>query len=85
VQVSATEPEIIEHYLYLGKVYRSAGLSDKSIKVIRQGLKIDRKHPGLIAEIQTFGLRKNPVISYLSRNNVLNKYLGIIFSRIGLR
>jgi tetratricopeptide (TPR) repeat protein len=24
------EPEIIEHYLYLGKVYRSAGLSDRA-------------------------------------------------------
>ncbi|UCF87657.1 MAG: hypothetical protein JSV71_02830 [Nitrospiraceae bacterium] len=79
------EPDIIEHYLYLGKVYRSAGLSIKAIDVIRKGLKIDSKHPGLIAEIETFGLRKNPVISYLSRQSVLNKYLGIIFSRLGLR
>lgn len=79
------EPEIIEHYLYLGKVYKSAGLSRNAIDVIRNGMKIDNKHQGLIAEIQSFGLRKRPVISYLSRNNVLNKYLGIIFSRLGLR
>jgi tetratricopeptide (TPR) repeat protein len=79
------EPDFIEHYIYLGQVYKRAGLSRDAIDVIRKGLKIDRKHPGLIAEIETFGLRKNPVISYLSRNNVLNKYLGIIFSRLGFR
>lgn len=36
-------------------------------------------------ELDKLGLRKPPVIPFLSRGNPINKYLGIILSRMGLR
>lgn len=79
------EPQNVENYLNLGRVYLRTGLKLKAIEIFRRGLKIDDKNPGIIMELQSMGLRKKPVIPFLSRDNFLNKYLGIIFSRIGLR
>jgi hypothetical protein len=31
------------------------------------------------------GIRKRPLFPFLARDNVLNKYLGFILSRLGLR
>jgi tetratricopeptide (TPR) repeat protein len=80
-----TEPQAVEHYLNLGKVYLKAGIKVKAIEILREGLKIDNKNPEIIAELQALGLRKKPVIPSLSRDNFINKYLGIILSKLGLR
>ena len=79
------ESQNIENYLNLGKVYLRAGLKIKAIETFRKGLNIDSKNPDIIAELQLLGLRKKPVIPYLPRDNFLNKYLGIILSRLGFR
>jgi len=79
------EPQKIENYLNLGRVYLTAGLKLRAIEVFRKGLKIDRKNPEIIAEFQMLGLRKKPVFPFLSRDNILNKYFGIILSKLGFR
>jgi tetratricopeptide (TPR) repeat protein len=79
------DPLSVENYFNLGKVFIKANLKQKAIEVYRRGLKIDDRNPLLIAELQSLGLRKKPVIPWLPRKNFLNKYLGIIFSRLGLR
>jgi tetratricopeptide (TPR) repeat protein len=79
------DPHKIENYLNLGRVYLIAGLKLRAIEIFRKGLKIDNKNPEIIAELQALGLRKRPVISSLSRDHFLNKYLGIILSRLGFR
>ncbi|MEF9426925.1 MAG: tetratricopeptide repeat protein [Candidatus Mariimomonas ferrooxydans] len=80
-----TEPKMIEGYLNLGRVYLRAGLKDRAVEVFREGLKIDNKNTEIIEELKALGLRKGVVIPSFLRKNVLNKYLGIIFSRLGLR
>ncbi len=80
-----TEPEMIDGYLNLGRVYLKAGLKVRAVEVFREGLKIDNKNLEIIAELETLGLRKGVVISFFLRKNLLNKYLGIIFNRLGLR
>jgi tetratricopeptide (TPR) repeat protein len=80
-----SESKNAENYLNLGRLYQLAGIDQKAIHVFRKGLEIDRNNREIISELQALGLRKNPVISCLSRNNFINKYLGIIFSRIGIR
>lgn len=80
-----SEPRKIESYLNLGRVYLNAGFRSKSVEVFRNGLMIDNKNPEIIAELQALGLRKKPVFQVLSRNHILNKYLGIILSRLGFR
>ncbi|MBF0559627.1 MAG: hypothetical protein HQL08_12705 [Nitrospirae bacterium] len=72
------------HYLNLGKILLHAGKRDDAIMVFRGGLQygID---PLIIDELNRLGTRKPPVIPFLKRSNPINKYLGIILNRLGLR
>ncbi|MDA8430661.1 MAG: tetratricopeptide repeat protein [Geobacteraceae bacterium] len=72
------------HYLYLGKVYLVVGNTYDALLTLREGL-THGHHPELQQLLDSIGTRKAPVLSFLSRDNLLNKYLGIIFKRLGLR
>lgn len=74
-----------ENYLNLGKVYFRAGLKMKAIETFRRGLGLDNQNAEIMLELESLGLRQKPVISFLPRGHSLNKYLGIIFSRLGFR
>lgn len=78
------EPENPLHYLNLGKIFLTAGNKQEAIRTFREGL----AH-GLNQEItdllNAIGTRKQPVILALSRNNPINKYLGKLLSKLGLR
>ncbi len=75
----------VENYIHLAKVYQGAGMNKKAIEVFRMGLKIQSDDQEIITELQNYGIRKPPVIPFLSRKNFLNKYLGLLLSRMGLR
>jgi hypothetical protein len=75
----------IENHLHLTEVYQSARLDSNSIEAFSKGLKIRGGNAEIIAELRNYYLRKIPVITYLSRKNILNKYPGILLSRIGDR
>ncbi len=72
------------HYLNLGRVYLIKKDKVKAIQTFRAGLKYGT-HPEIIAELERLGTRKPPVIPFLRRKNPVNKYLGLILSRLGLR
>lgn len=72
------------HYLYLGKVYLLTGKTAEAIQALRQGLLLGPE-PEIESILNSIGTRKPPVIPFLSRNNPLNKYLGIILARLGRR
>ena len=72
------------HYLYLGKVYLVAGNTYDALLTFREGLTHGHL-PELQQLLDSIGTRKAPVLSFLSRDNLLNKYLGILFKRLGLR
>lgn len=78
------DPDNPLHYLYQGKVYLVAGKTFEALQAFRQGMKLGGS-PEIERMLDAIGNRKSPVISFLSRDNPLNKYLGIIFGRIGLR
>ncbi len=72
------------HYLYLGKVHLVAGNAYEALIAFREGM----THGGskeIERMLAAIGTRKPPVITFLSRDNLLNKYLGIILGRFGLR
>jgi len=77
------EKENALHYLNLGRVYLVMGDRTKAIQAFRAGLRKER-HPDIIAELNRIGIRKLIVIPFLNRENPLNKYLGIMLSRLGL-
>jgi tetratricopeptide (TPR) repeat protein len=78
------DPDNPLHYLYLGKVYLVAGNTYEALQTFRQGMILGGS-PELERMLDAIGTRKSPVISFLSRDNLLNKFLGIILGRFGLR
>ncbi|MFZ5907028.1 MAG: tetratricopeptide repeat protein [Nitrospirota bacterium] len=78
------EPDNSLHYLNLGKVYLLDKNRAEAIKAFREGMR-HQSNTGIIHELEKLGLRKPPPIPFLKRENLLNKYLGIILSRLRIR
>jgi tetratricopeptide (TPR) repeat protein len=78
------EPENPLHYLNLGKVNLLMGNKEEAIRNFRKGLEIEQ-NPGIINELSQLGIRRSPVIRFLERKNPINKLLGIILDRLGMR
>jgi len=72
------------HYLYLGKIHLVAGDKAQALQALRQGMARGGGH-GIEQLLAGIGTRKPPVIPFLSRDNPLNKYLGIFLGHLGLR
>jgi predicted Zn-dependent protease len=78
------EPDNPVHYLNLGRIYLKAGMKEKALMTLRNGLSAGHDEE-ILSLLDTVGKRKKPVFSFLSRRNFINKYLGIILHRLGLR
>lgn len=78
------EPDNPDHYLNLGKVHMVAGRKPDALGVLRQGMAVGGSKEIIDLLIQ-LGTRKPPVLSFLSRDHLLNRVLGIILSRLRLR
>ncbi len=72
------------HYLNLGRVYLLQGRKGEAIRIFREGLShgVDVR---IIDELNKLGTRRKPVLSFLKRDNPINKYLGLILARLRLR
>ncbi len=71
-----------EYYLNLGKAFSRAGKKQSAINTFRKGLKVDKNNLDIKMELEKMGIRAKPIISFLARSNLINKYLGILFRRI---
>lgn len=69
-------------YLNLGRCYLSGGNKKKALEAFQEGLKMDAGYPDIILELKRLGTRRKPPISFLPRSNPLNKYIGILLSRL---
>jgi tetratricopeptide (TPR) repeat protein len=78
------EPDNTVHYLNLAKVHQIAGQKAEALEVLRGGMCAGGS-PEIISMLGELGNRKPPVLSFLSRDHFLNKVLGLIFNRMGLR
>lgn len=78
------DPDNPLHYLYLGKVHLVAGNKQEALQAFRQGMALGGS-PQLEQTLALLGTRKPPALPFLSRDNPLNKYLGIVLARLGLR
>ncbi|GBD99785.1 hypothetical protein BMS3Abin07_01831 [bacterium BMS3Abin07] len=76
-----------EHFFYLnlGKAYLAAGKKNMAIQYVRNGLKYDKNNKELIKMLIRLGMRKKPPIPFIRRDSIVNKYLGLLFSKAGLR
>ena len=78
------EPKNTNHFLYLGRIHLVAGQKKDAIRIFRMGLR-HGNNPAIVAELNRLGERKSPLFPFLKRENPLNKYLGKVLTRIGLR
>ena len=78
------EPKNSDIYLNLGRIHLLADNRKQAIQVFRLGLR-QKRNSRLSAELSALGLRKPPPLPFLQRSNPVNKYLGIIMTRLLLR
>lgn len=78
------EPEDSALYLNLGRVYMLSGRRKDAIETLRKGMSY-KNNQEIIDELNRLGTRKSPVLRFLKRENPVNKYLGVILKRLGLR
>jgi predicted Zn-dependent protease len=70
---AAYEPEF---YVNLCKVYTRGGQRKKALETLVEGMNFDKNNTLLRMEMKRLGARRKPLISFLSRDHILNKSLG---------
>ena len=78
------DPESSIHYLNLGRIYLLSNKREDAIKIFREGLNYEANQK-IVDDLNKLGTRQFPVISFLKRSSLINKYLGIIFNKMRLR
>jgi tetratricopeptide (TPR) repeat protein len=78
------EPKNSAHFLNLARVYLLAGQKNDAIRFLRMGLRYERNRE-IVAELERLGARKPPPLPFLKREHPMNRYLGIIMAKMGMR
>ena len=65
-----------DNYLNLARTCLLARDRSGAVRAVRDGLKIDPHHAGLLAVQKDLGVRGQPVLSFLGRTHFLNQFLG---------
>ncbi len=65
-------------YLNLGRAYVAAAKKKDAIEAFNKGLEYDNTNRDLLQELRSLGLRKKPLVPFLDRSNLINKYIGMI-------
>jgi tetratricopeptide (TPR) repeat protein len=67
-----------EQYLNLARVHLSFDFKAEGIRYLRRGRMIDPGHLGIAAELAQLGVRGQPVLAFLPRRHMINRWLGAI-------
>lgn len=76
------EPMVGEHYLILARLWLHARNRRKLVDAIQKGLEASPRYLPLRRLALEVGLRKEPVLPFLSRDNTLNQALGRFRSKM---
>ena len=80
---SAAKEEFFNPVLYhnLARVHLSFGFKAEGIRHLRRGLMIDPDDERIQQSLLALGVRKSPVVSFLRRRHLVNRWLGRLFNR----
>ena len=78
------DPKNSLHFLNLGRVHLLANEKRDAIRIFNMGLR-HGENRDIIAELNRFDRRRAPFIPFLDRENPVNKFLGKLTFRLGLR
>jgi tetratricopeptide (TPR) repeat protein len=84
---SAARDEFFDpvHYLNLARLHLGFGFKAEAIRLLRRGLMIDPENSGIIETLRALGVRKRPPLTFLRRENAINRWLGKVIGRAPLR
>ncbi len=71
--------------LNLASIYVKADRRDEAVRWIDAGLERSPGHEGLMQQRVALGIRRPPVLRFLPRAHPVNKMLGLMAARLGLR
>lgn len=69
-------------YLNLGRAYLKGNQKTEAFNAFQEGLKNDPENHDLLWELRKLGKRKKPPIPFLHRSNPVNKYIGLLVSKV---
>ena len=69
------------YYQNLAEVYLAGGKKAQAVKVLREGLSVDRNNKLILRQLRELGVRKKLPVSFLSRSNPINRYLGLLHNK----
>jgi hypothetical protein len=72
-----------DNYLNLARTLLLAKDRKGVVDAVQRGLKIDPHHPQLVDLGREMGIRRPPVLPFLSRTNPLNRFLGSLRHHLG--
>ncbi len=80
---SAAKEEFFNPVLYhnLARVHFAFGFKAEGIRHLRRGLMIDPNDPMIQQSLVALGVRKSPILSFLRRRHLVNRWLGRLFGR----
>ena len=81
---SAAKQEFFNPALYhnLARVHLAFGFKAEAIRYLHRGLMIDPDCEAIGEELRQLGVRRSPVLSFLRRQNTLNRWFGLLRRRV---
>jgi tetratricopeptide (TPR) repeat protein len=82
---AAAKEEFFNPILYhnLARLHLAFGFKVEGIRYLRRGLMIDPHNVLILEEMQRLGSRRRPLIAFLRRGHVINRWLGRVLRRLG--
>jgi tetratricopeptide (TPR) repeat protein len=71
-------------YLNLARVHMAFGFKAEGLRYLRRALMIDPGSASAQAELRRLGQRRRPVLAFLPRRHMLNRWLGRARRRLGI-
>jgi len=65
-------------YLNLGRAYLKGKKKKEAVQAFQEGLKNDPENKDILWELKKMGTRKPAPLPFLSRSNLINKYIGML-------
>ena len=78
------EPKNSLHFLNLGRIHLIANQKRDAIRIFNLGMRYGENRD-IIAELNRFDRRRSPLVPFLDRGNPVNRILGKLTYRLGLR
>ena len=80
VAVEFYNPDLFHN---LARVNLRMGRRDRAYPVLLRGLQLHPGHRGIQRDLRTLGIRRRPLLPFLSRGNPVNRFLGALFREEG--